>query len=481
MCNNDNRYLIGIDIGTSAVKGILMAADGNIIDKQRISLSYNKETDKKVELDAGMLYLKVAQLIRCMVGCLPESGEVKGISIASASGNTLLIDEDCRPMTSAISWMDTRVTDEVEQVFGKLIPEDVGNTVGWPLIDMFPLAHLSWFKVHDPQLLKRANRVCMTTDYILYRLTDKWGIDNSTATTFYLQEQVKGVWNKKYLSALGIPEDKLPILYKPGYLLGEITDEAEKETGLKKGTAVVLGAFDHPSAARGSGVLEEGEMLLSCGTSWVGFLPIADRNKALKMKMSIDPFLEPDGPWGAIFSLPAIAIKLDELISTWISDAKERYSIFDKLASQSDPGAGGLFINPLASDTCDLSCYEKKYIARAIMESVVFLLKLKINALSDNGIDIKSITMVGGPSESNTWPQIVSDVLGVDINSSHGAYSGAVGAAAIAGIGSGAYKDIYSAKQILKVEGGVFKSDSIKNNVYNAIYKDYIAKIKLED
>lgn len=77
--------------------------------------------------------------------------------------------------------------------------------------------------------------------------------------------------------------------------------------------------------------------------------------------MSIDPFLEPEGPWGAIFSLPSIAVKVDELIRLWISDAEERYSIFDELAYKSEQGAGGLFINPLSCDTCDLSCYEKRY------------------------------------------------------------------------------------------------------------------------
>jgi sugar (pentulose or hexulose) kinase len=244
------------------------------------------------------------------------------------------------------------------------------------------------------------------------------------------------------LQRLGIPDDKLPRIDPSGSVLGRITEEAAKETGLEPGTPVVLGAFDHPCAARGAGILDEGQLLLSCGTSWVGFLPIRDRNRAVDNNLLIDPFLQPSGPWGAMFSLPAVASSIDEWIRLFVDDGPDRYQTFDRLAASAAPGAGGLLIHPLhkASRT-EPEGGTKANIARAIMEGTAFLLKRRLDQLEAKGMRFSAVSMVGGPSEAHPWPQIVTDVLGKRIAIRNGTCAGAVGAAILAGIGAGLYQD----------------------------------------
>lgn len=470
-----NKYLIGLDLGTSYIKGVLMSADGTVVSRQKSETGYLHGDGSVVEFDAEEFYFLIACVIKRLVSDLPACAEVAGISMASASGNTLLVDEAGKPMIPAISWRDTRVTDEIKKIFGELNCSKVYELIGWPLLRMFPLAHLSWLKCHKPELLEKAAKVCMSSDYINFRLTGEWGIDNSTATTFFLQDQKSTEWHQTFLQKLSIPKSKLPPISTPGTILGRIIPSAASDTGLLPGTPVVLGSFDHPSAARGSGVTEEGQLLISCGTSWVGFYPVKERKKAITQKMLADPFLYPDGAWGAMFSLPAIATKVDKLVCKYISDTPERYREFDSLSASAQIGAGGLMINPmLDNETGELNYCKKADIARAIMEGTAYLLRMKMEQLEPAGIRAVSITMVGGPSETFPWPQIVADVLGMDISIINGSCAGAVGAAILAGIGIGLYTDVKDAFN----KANFSKLSRIPDKSANEAYKDLYWKFK---
>ncbi|MFD2332695.1 FGGY-family carbohydrate kinase [Cohnella sp. GCM10020058] len=437
-----HRYTIGLDLGTSAVKGVLLSAAGEVVARARTETWLDAYPDGRVEFDADELFALTADTIRQLTAALPAGGGVAGLCMASASGNTVLLNERGEPMRPAISWMDDRVTDEMETALGRLEPAEVHERTGWPLLKAFPLAHLSWLSVHEPDLLKRSAKVGMSTEYLLYRLTGKWAIDPSQATTFYLQDQQAKGWHAPYLRALGIPEKKLPRIVATGSLLGCITEVASALTGLRAGTPVAAGSFDHPAAARGAGVLDEGRLLLSCGTSWVGFTPLSERSQAVGNGMLTDPFLQPNGPWGAMFSLPAIAVSVDRIVREYISDAPDRYELFSALAASAAPGAGGLLLNPLLeAESGRWAGVAKADLASAVMAGTVYLLRSHIDRLARAGIRFTSVMMVGGPSDTHPWPQIVADVLGVEVHTVNGSCAGAAGAALLAGVAAGLYPD----------------------------------------
>jgi len=477
MENRQANYLIGLDLGTSAIKAVLMSADGRIISREKEATEYEKAPGGVVQFDADKFYELTARVIRQLVSALPNGSIVAGISMASASGNTVLTDEAGKPLYPAISWQDQRVTDEMKQVFGELDPAQVHALVGWPLISSFPLAHLSWLKVHEPRLLESAAKVSMSTDYLNFRLTGRWGIDPSTATTFYLQDQQNSRWHAPYLRTLGISEEKLPPILPSGTVLGGITEQAAEETGLKAGTPVILGSFDHPCAARGSGVLREGQMLLSCGTSWVGFYPLKDRDTALQQNMLIDPFLRNEQLWGAMFSLSSAATQVDEYICRYLSDGPNRYAEFDRLAAAAPAGAGGLLIHPMVADkSVDTTRYSQAEIARAIMEGVAYLLKSRIEAMKEAGIQVSSITMVGGPSETYPWPQIVCDVLSMELSVVNGSCAGAAGAAILAGIGAGIFADEQDAFSKAAFARSIRVPDKEQSGIYRDCYQRFLCQ-----
>jgi len=474
----DEKYLIGLDLGTSAVKGVLMSAKGAVVAKEKAQTIYKTAEGGSTEFDAEVFYSLVAGVIHNLAKALPEGAAVAGLSMVTASGNTVLLDGADKPLMNAISWMDTRAKDEAQTVFGEMLnPSEIHQITGWPFINMFPIVHLAWLKCHQPEVLRNAAKICMSTDYVNFRLTGEWGIDSSTATTSYLQDQKKAEWYLLYLEKLGIPVGKLPQIMKSGTVLGRITRQAAAETGLPAGTPVVLGSFDHPGAARGSGVFDEGQLLLSCGTSWVGFYPLKDRDLAASQSLLIDPFLREEGLWGVMLSLKAISNYVDKYLSRYISDSPEKYKEFDSLAASAPIGANGLLINTMQFEEPDeLNCRPKADIARSIMEGTAYLLRMRIEQLQQAGMRVDAVTMVGGPSETYPWPQIIADVLGRRVSVVNGSCAGAVGAAVLAGIGAGHYADERDAYSGMDFEKRVLTPDKKAHEEYTHIYNIFIAR-----
>ncbi len=417
--------LVGIDLGTSATKGVLLAADGRVLARERRATELLRPAPDRVEFSAERSYELLCEVVRALVGSTPAGVQVRAIALSGATGNALLLDERGAPLGNAISWLDGRSLGDPQADPPGLASETIRRTVGWPYSRRFPLAQLSWMRQNRPELFGRAAVAAMNITHLYRRLSGECGMDHSTATTFYLQDQVERRWHRPLLEWLGLDEARLPRLLPSGAVLGRVAARAAEETGLPAGAAVVMGAFDHPSAARGCGVLRPGQMLLSCGTSWVGFYPVADREAALAQKLLVDPFLSPRGPWGALFSLPRVGEKVQALVDeTFAGEPTQaaRYARFNEAAARSARGS---------AEPC-----------RALMEGIAREMKSRMESLSAAGLRAERIAVVGGPTESPAWMQILSDLSGLELLLPEvGAHAGAAGAAILAGIGAGIFAD----------------------------------------
>ncbi|MEN8255593.1 MAG: FGGY family carbohydrate kinase [Verrucomicrobiota bacterium] len=431
-------YLLGLDLGTSAIKGVLMSRDGDILAEAKRQTSFIRPSEGQIEIDPELHYQNVCRVIRELAEVAPCS--VAAIAMAAASGNTLLTDQKGVPLTNIISWMDQRSVANLPEALGGLTVEEVRQIVGWPCMDSFPLAHLAWLKGNASETYRNAAHCCMNTDWLLYRLTGNWIMDHSTATTFHLQDQLGGCYHPPFLNLLDIPENKLSPLTDSGRVAGNITQRAAEDTGLAVGTVVVAGCFDHPAAARSAGIMEPGQLLLSCGTSWVGFFPEMSRQKVVDAGLLCDPFLsDRNGPWGAIFSVPYIGRTIDWYIDHIIApNEPDQLRVFDGLAVEADPSCHGVRINlqepPQKIDAA------RSDISRAVMESAARLIDGKLKEIAAQGMGFKSAVMVGGPSNSPVWPGIVAETTGLELTIGS-AHAGARGAAMLAGIGAGFFKD----------------------------------------
>lgn len=446
------KYLMGLDIGTTNIKGVLTSIDGKKLYEDKAPFYYEETSDGKVEIEAEAYIEICAGVIKKLADKLSREDTILGLSTASASGNLLLLDKNDEPITPIFNWRDTRTQNEAQFVLNKLGDDEIYETVGWRFDGKtFPIAHFCWLKKHESEKVKNAGKICMSTEYLFYKLTGKWGISTSTGTPFYFIDQKRGEYNKELLELLDVDEALLPPIMDEGTILGQVTSSGEEAFGIKEGTNVILGTFDHPSAARATGVFEEGEMLLSCGTSWVGFCPIKDRQTGIDNNLIVDPFLSKKGNWGAMFSLTAVSVRIEKFIRKHICDTKDIYAEFERLARKSSLGAGGIAIDLYKDyDVEELRKYPKKNLARAIMESVVRLLDEKLDLIRQNGINPSFAIMTGGPTQNRLWIDVIEEMLHIKIEIKHGSYAGAIGAAMLAGIGSGIYKDEREAYKIIE-------------------------------
>lgn len=479
--------LIGLDVGTSAVKGVVLSVEGNIIAQGKRHTQFLHPHPDFIELSPEAHYRAVCDLIRELVSGTPPGSSIVALSMAAASGNTLLLDKAGQPLTNIISWLDQRAVKAAHELLPEFDFEQVHSIVGWPWVGSFPLGHLAWLKSNAPEEYHKASHYGMNSDYLLFRLTGKWGMDPSTATTFYLQDQRKRQWYKPYLERLEISEENLSELLPSGSALGRLTPQAAEETNLSEETLVVLGAFDHPCAARGTGMLEPGDLLLSCGTSWVGFYPLENRELALSQRLLIDPFLSPKGPWGAMFSLTRIGTIIDWYIDNLIlqpgDNATDKYHLFSARSQQTPSGANGLYINPWQDISNMLekvarlkTSYSPAEIARAVMEGAAFEMKRKIAALAEAGMPAERIAMVGGPAESPIWPRIVAEATGLELRLINGQSAGAVGAAILAGIGAGIFPNEFEAFSGMEASATYISPSASARSLYDSLYEEYCEK-----
>lgn len=387
---------IGLDLGTGAIKGVCWNPAKGILKQISERVTFHSPEENWQELDPETYKQQVFRIICELADAAAE--EITGIAFAAASGNTLLCSQDGTPLTPIISWLDKRLSDW-------LPPEDwqVRQVTGWPAIRTFPLMHLEYFRRTAPDLLKDAI-VAMNNDWLTWQLCGNHVLDSSNAAPFYFYDQTKKTY-PAWLSHYGITSGQLPEIVPPGTVAGTLKPELCRGN-LTANTRIVAGSFDHPSGARAVNVIEPGNMLLSCGTSWVGFYPCPTRSD-VPMRELCDSFQSDSGGcWGAMFSLAAVGVEIETFICDRYGKTPDRYDKFNEEALSGD--------NP----------------ARQLMYSIIDRFKERL----EQHPGIKRIVMCGGPSEGKGWLKYIREKISAPIEvSPYYSYTGAVGAAQIAG------------------------------------------------
>ena len=418
------KYRIGIDAGTSAFKAALIDEAGNTLSTGEKQLELVRQ-GSRVEMDA-ISYRNALYELLGNLAC-NHANDIAGIAISGAAGSTLMLDKNGKP-TEIISWLDRRWEGQIPECLNGIGEAELRQRTGWPCLTSFPLAHIAWWKINKPEQLNSARWLGLCTDYLIFSLCGKNAMDFSTATTMHLVDQRSRAYCQDYIDRLGIRNEQLSPLLPSGSQVGELTSEASQATGIAKGTKVYTGAFDHPSAARGCGIAKEGEMLLSCGTSWVAFVPIADRDWIVRHRLLCDPFLSMEGgPYGAMFSIEGIGQRIDRLVTENFSyGTDDKYSLFNQLAA----AAGDACSDEIDILADEIPALPKERLARAIMNGCASLFAKHLAKL-ELPVKTRRVVLAGGPAKSRIWPGIIAKYTGFDIEVTD-SFTGARGAATLA-------------------------------------------------
>lgn len=478
------KYLLGVDVGTTGTKTMLFSEHGKVISHAYKGYSLSTPNVGLSEQNAEDWLDAVIETIRKVCSDEKIKKNVLAISLSTQGGTLVPVDEDFNPLRPAIVWNDSRCEKQKEDFIEKVGGDDVMyNTCGWHLGNKLPALTIRWIKENEPEIFEKAKYFLTVPDYISAKLTGIPAVDLSNAGINQLCDIKTHTYNSEILDFCNIDAKKLPELVPSGRKIGNLTPDAAKETGLSTDTILVSGAHDQYAVALGAGATKSGDMLIGSGTCWV-VTSISDESdfaSGLSQSVAATP-----GMWGSLQSLSSGGVCLDWLRKNIIKEDIS-YKTIDEITKDKKAAEDGLYFYPFAGKCADKQRFKKASfvgvdlshdcfsLARAVMEGVVFQILWIMEGFKTKPSK-DGIILSGGATKSPVWSQLVADISGLPVKIPEVADLACVGAAIMAGVGCGLFEDEESGYKKLAVGEKVLMPDEEKTKIYSEIFSDYKKK-----
>ncbi|MEA3453899.1 MAG: xylulokinase [Candidatus Caldatribacteriota bacterium] len=488
-------YLLGLDIGTSGVKALLISIKGKIILSKTAPYPLATPHSGWVEQSPDDWWEATLKVIKETVSNHPiASNQIKGISLSGQMHSSVFLDEKLKVIRPAILWSDTRTSKQCHEIYAKAGGlAKLIHYVSNPALEGFTAPKILWLKENEADNYKRVKHILLPKDYIRYRLTGELFTEVSDAAGTLLFDVIKKRWSAGLLKKLEINRDFLPPVLNSFDLAGKITKSIADKTGLKSGTPVIAGGADNACGAVGSGITEEGKVMVSIGSSGVVLAQTNNPQADQEGRIHLFNHACPDS-WYIMGVMLSAGMSYEWLQKKLFNNSLD-YSKLDQLAEEIEPGSEGLIFLPYLygertphNDANARGVYfgisgkhDQRHFTRSVLEGIAFALRDSLELIKDKGVKIKEIRAIGGGAKSRVWQQILADILGKEINLLNVEEGPAFGAALIAGVGVGIYSSFAEAvNRIIKVKKTIVPriQDSEKYNHYYQLYKKLYFSLK---
>jgi len=480
-------YVIGIDIGTSNVKVIILSSDGRIIASETNSYPLYSPKQGWSEQEPNDWWQSTQQALKTIIEKNSlDASKIKGLSLSGQMHSLVMLDENKKVIRPAILWNDTRTTRQCEQIYEKI--DGLTNLIGLvsnPALEGFTAPKLLWIRKNEPENYKKIRHIMLPKDYIRYKLTGQIKSEVSDDAGTLLLNVKKKVWSKKLLKLLDISPEILPEVLNSTDIAGYITKDVEILTGLKEGTPVVAGGADNACGAVGSGIIKDGRLMFSIGTSGVVLAQNDKPTPDKKGRIHLFNHAYPDKYYMMGVMLSAAGS------FNWLKDKMYdgKYSIkkLNELAKSSPPGSEGViflpYLNGERTPHADSNArgvyfglsnkHDIRHIVRSTMEGVTFGLRDSYELIKSKVANIDEIRVIGGGAKSSLWCQILADVIQKEIFLINIEEGPAFGAALLAGIGTGVFASFEKAeKRFIKIKK-IVKPHRDNHDIYKNNYERY--------
>ena len=435
---------LAVDLGTTGCRSILFNEKLLPIGSSYEEYGLITTKENYIEQDAELwwtLTLQTAKAAIAETGIDPK--EIRGISISSQGITIVPVDKDCKPLCNAISWLDARCEEEIEQIRAHYSAEVITANTGKPLHPYYTLPKILWLQKHEPDLIEKADKLLMPLDFLIARFTGKAVTDHSMAcgTLFYNVNQQ--CWWEEVLDLFHINKDQLPALGWAGEPIGPVLPEVAEELGLCPDCIVALGAQDQKCAALAAG-LDADTVTVSLGTAGAVSQLHPGGTAATRGKCS---YIMP-GAWvteGVINTAGTCLRYIRDLFYK-----NEPYRLIDEEAEQALKDGRELFFYPYMSGPSDPDHYKDSTgcfyginlaskrgdYALAVMEGIACQIRIILEAMNSYG-SIKDMVVFGGAAKSDLWCRIIADITGITVCVPSTAEAAGAGAAMLAAKGAG--------------------------------------------
>ena len=459
-----NKY-IGIDLGTSSVKMLLVSADGSI--EKSVSREYPisyPQSGWSEQNPTDWYNATIDGLYELLDGC--DKDTVKGISFGGQMHGLVMLDEKGNVLRPSIIWCDQRTARECDEITERVGRERLIEITANPALTGFTASKILWVRNNEPEIYEKCRHILLPKDYIRYKLTGAFATDVSDASGMQLLDIAKRDFSSEVLSALSIDRDMLARVYESPEITGYISKEAALLTGLSEKTAVVAGAGDNAAAAIASGVVEDGLAFTTVGTSGVVFAHT--REMKIDKKGRVHTFCAAvPGEWHVMGVTQSAGLSLRWFKDNFCKDlslaaeemGKDVYELIDSEAESSPIGADKLLYLPYLmgerTPHLDADCrgvffglsakHNRADTSRAVLEGVAYSLKDCLSVLSEIDVSPDEMILTGGGARSGLWRRILCDVFALPTRELASSEGPALGGAILASVGAGVYPDVRSA------------------------------------
>lgn len=455
------NYLIGVDIGTSSAKAVVVSSSGRIVAQHSAEYGVLAPQPLWAEQwpEVWLEGLKAA-VSSALDKANLESGEVAALSVSSLYGGSgIPVDEHIKPLHPCLIWMDRRARDETAWVKEHISQDELFKVTGNAVDSYYGFTKILWLKHHRPEVWRKTRYLLPPNAYLIYRLTGEVAVDYSSAGNIGgVFDMTTRTWSQEMCQALGIPIELFPErLVGSAETVGKITAEGEAITGLAQGTLVCAGGVDAAVATLSAGVFTAGPHVAMLGTSmcW-GFINQASPKQPgfVSMPYVIDPATTTYTFGGAATAGAVTKWFRNELggMERFADEPVEvdAYTLLETKAAQVDPGAEGLLLLPYfageRSPIWDPDArgaliglrleHTRAHLYRAFLEGVAYTLRHNLQAGREAGYQLDdTLAIVGGGARSPLWSQIFADVTGYTVRAAHSGGEAAYGDAMLAALG----------------------------------------------
>lgn len=452
-------YYIGIDLGTSAVKLLLMDGSGkicNIVSKEyplyfpRPGWSEQNPEDWYAQTMAGL-----KELIKDI-----DKSQVGGISFGGQMHGLVILDENDDVIRPALLWNDGRTKEECDYLNEVIGKETLSKYTANISFTGFTAPKILWIKNKEPQNFAKIKKIMLPKDYIAYKLSGVHCTDVSDASGMLIFDVKNRCWSKEMIDICGIKEEQLAKVYESYEVVRNVTDEIAKELEIPNTVKIVAGAGDNAAAAIGTGTVGDGRCNISLGTS--GTIFISSKNFGVDSNNALHSFDHADGNYhlmGCMLSAASCNKWWSEEILNTKDYAKEQEGItklgennvyflpylMGERSPHNNPNARGTFIG-MSMDT------SRSDMTQAVLEGVAFALRDSLEVAKSLGINIERTKICGGGAKSPLWKKIISNVLNLKVDMIESEEGPALGGAILAAVACNEFESIEDAvNKLVKV------------------------------
>ncbi len=471
-------YFIGIDLGTSSVKLLLVDEAGQILRSESRSYPLAFPAPGWSEQNPDDWWTAVCGGLSALLAGIPAE-EIRGLGCGGQMHGLVALDAQGAVIRPAILWNDGRTAAETAELNQNPGKEKLSEYCANIAFAGFTAPKLLWMQKHEPESFARIAMIMLPKDYINYRLTGVFSTDFSDASGTLLLDVQNRCWSKEMLVRCGLREDQLPPLFESYETVGFVQEGLPLPAGIR----VVAGAGDNAAAAVGTGTVGEGACNLSLGTS--GTLFISSDHFSVDPHNALHAFAHADGRYhlmGCMLSAASCCKwLLEEILGTKDYDAE--YSairtddfgrnplyflpyLMGERSPINDSDARGLFIG-LSLDTT------RAQLVQAVLEGVGFALRDSLEVARSLGLDIRRSKLCGGGAKSPLWAQMLADILNLELEIPQTEEGPGYGGAMLAMVGAGLFPDVRAAAAALTCVKARFSPEPEAVARYEARYDKF--------